>query len=123
MHRSTSLDSLSLQILSANSVLTSTANPEDKLVSKLRRRMEIIPTPNKPERLLKSNKHQSTIHEDNLIQTSTVDSNVRAHILDNDYILTSKDQHSLENLRASPPDHYHATPLKKIKFRFFELIR
>ena len=65
MYRSASLDSLSLPA-SAASVWTSTANPavQPSAVPKQTRRIAIILTPNRPARLIESDKIVSCFHQD-----------------------------------------------------------
>ena len=72
MKKSESLTSFNLPTTSDDLVLTSTLNPEHQpsSLSKLTRRMDIIPTPNRPEKLVKSTVIQpSSIGESSLLTT------------------------------------------------------
>ena len=98
MYRSASLDSLSL-LTSAASVLTSTANPavQSSAVPKQTRRVAIIPTPNRPPRLIESDKIVSCFHQDNPLDS---DHNSK-HILLN----SKQDSTELLNLADNQPAH------------------
>ena len=98
MYRSASLDSLSL-LTSAASVLTSTANPavQPSAVPKRTRRVAIIPTPNRPPRLIESDKIVSCFHQDKPLDSD----NNSKHILLN----SKQDSTELLNLADNQPAH------------------
>ncbi|CAF2911701.1 unnamed protein product [Rotaria sp. Silwood2] len=100
MHKSATLDSLNLQTTSTTSVLTSTTNPDVKpnSFSKPYSRMAILPTPNRPVRLLTSAKIQSCINEGTSMITTNADTDKH---LDSDHkihFLLASEQNSSEVL-------------------------
>ncbi|CAF1368882.1 unnamed protein product [Rotaria sordida] len=74
MQKSESLGSLNLPTNSENLILTSTFNPASKpsSFSKMTRRMDIIPTPNRPDKLLPSTKTQSCSNEDSSVMNTVI---------------------------------------------------
>ncbi|CAF1098583.1 unnamed protein product [Rotaria sordida] len=98
MDKSASLDSLNLQTISTTSVLTSTANPDVKpsSFSKLTRRMAIIPTLNRPVRLLTSAKIQSCINEDTSMMNINIDTDKHLDSGDKNHFLLGNKQNSSE---------------------------
>ncbi|CAF4423872.1 unnamed protein product [Rotaria sp. Silwood2] len=102
MHKSASLDSLNLQTNSTTSVLTSTTNPEVKPSAffKLTRRMEIIPTPNRPLRLSTCAKIQSCINEDTSMMNTIVDTKKHVDSDNHDHVLLGSKQNSSERLNV-----------------------
>ncbi|CAF4297143.1 unnamed protein product [Rotaria sp. Silwood2] len=93
MQKSESLGSLNLPTHSENSILTSTFNPASKpsSFSKLTRRMNIIPTPNKPDKLLTSTKTQSCSNEDSSLMNTVITTEKNAR-LEDDHVLCDNQQ-------------------------------
>ncbi|CAM4847794.1 unnamed protein product [Rotaria magnacalcarata] len=93
MKKSESLGSLNLPASSEHLILTSTLNPAPKLssFSKLTRRMDIIPTPNRPDKLLVSTKTQSCSKGGSSLMNTVVATEKNA-ALDDDHILSDNRQ-------------------------------
>ncbi|CAF4138619.1 unnamed protein product, partial [Rotaria magnacalcarata] len=89
MKKSESLGSLNLPTSSDHLILTSTLNPAPKLssFSKLTRLMDIIPTPNRPDKLLVSTKTQSCSKGGSSLMNTVVATEKNA-ALDDDHILS-----------------------------------
>lgn len=102
LHKSPSLESLNLQTSSAASVLTSTRNPEVKPnpLSKLTRRMAIIPTPNRPVRLLSNQKHLHIPEEDSMMY-SNLDTDIQVRSDNIHYVSSDVRDHSSELLNVA----------------------
>ncbi|CAF1486195.1 unnamed protein product [Rotaria sp. Silwood1] len=111
MQKSESLGSLNLPTHSENLILTSTFNPASKpsSFSKLTRRMNIIPTPNKPDKLLVSTKTQSCSNEDSSLMNTVISTEKNAG-LEDDHVLCDNRQgtSAITNLihnQSHPKDH------------------
>ncbi|CAF3176346.1 unnamed protein product, partial [Rotaria sp. Silwood2] len=97
MQKSESLGSLKLPTNSEDLKLTSTLNPALKpcSFSKLTRRMDIIPTPNRPDKLLASTKTQSCSNEDSSMMNTVVATEQNA-ALEDDHVLCDNRQGTSE---------------------------
>ncbi|CAM4768173.1 unnamed protein product [Rotaria magnacalcarata] len=99
MNKSASLDSLKLPT-STSSILTSTVNPatQPSAFPRLTRRIAIIPTPNRPAKIQKSDKVESCINEDKPINSGNNN---------NQHILLSNKQSSTELLHLANNQSTH----------------
>ncbi|CAF2007494.1 unnamed protein product [Rotaria magnacalcarata] len=111
MKKSESLSSLNLPASSENLILTSTLNPTFKhsSFSNLTRRMDIIPTPNRPVKLSASNKTQLDDIEDSSKKNSLKVAE-KNRVTEDDNVLTDNCQHSSEiphsfNIQSHQKDH------------------
>ncbi|CAF2077804.1 unnamed protein product [Rotaria magnacalcarata] len=93
MRKAESLASLHLPTTSDHFVLTSTLNPEHKpsSLSKLIRRMDIIPTPNRPHKLVKSNVVQPIKADESTLMTTIIAT--EAHVSSSNNHVLHENQH------------------------------